>query len=86
MGSGVYHSLYPCSLCCFHCQPRKEDHSHVACTEIFQAEGAVGADGAVDYTVAAAPPGMGQYQLEVRVYPWHPLLTHPLEMGLMKSL
>jgi starch phosphorylase len=52
----------------------------------FQAEGAVGADGAVDYTVAAAPPGMGQYQLEVRVYPWHPLLTHPLEMGLMKSL
>jgi hypothetical protein len=29
---------------------------------------------------------MGQYQLQVRVYPWHPLLTHPLEMGLMKAL
>ncbi len=36
--------------------------------------------------VAAVPPGMGQYQLQVRVYPWHPLLTHPLEMGLMKTL
>jgi glycogen phosphorylase len=24
--------------------------------------------------------------LEVRLYPWHPLLTHPLEMGLLKSL
>jgi starch phosphorylase len=52
----------------------------------FSADGAVAADGAVEYTVAASPPGMGQYQLEVRVYPWHPLLSHPLEMGLMKTL
>jgi glycogen phosphorylase len=42
--------------------------------------------GSAVYEVAAVPPGMGQYQLQVRVYPWHPLLTHPLEMGLMKSL
>jgi glycogen phosphorylase len=52
----------------------------------FAASGAVADDGAVNYSVAAVPPGTGQYQLEVRVYPWHPLLTHPLEMGLMKSL
>jgi starch phosphorylase len=52
----------------------------------FEAAGAVHADGSIDYKVAADPPGMGQYQLQVRVYPWHPLLTHPLEMGLMKSL
>ena len=30
-------------------------------------------------------PTAGQYQLEVRIYPWHPLLTHPLEMGLLKT-
>jgi starch phosphorylase len=47
---------------------------------------AVSAEGTAEFTVAAAPPGTGQYQLQVRVYPWHPLLTHPLEMGLMKSL
>ncbi len=41
--------------------------------------------GAAVFEVAAKPPGMGQYQLQVRVYPWHPLLTHPLEMGLMKT-
>jgi len=54
--------------------------------ERFSVAGAAAADGSVDYEVAAVPPGMGQYQLEVRVYPWHPLLTHPLEMGLMKTL
>ena len=37
------------------------------------------------FEVAAVPPGTGQYQLQVRVYPWHPLLAHPLEMGLMKT-
>jgi starch phosphorylase len=52
----------------------------------FRAADAVAADGTAEFTVAAAPPGMGQYQLQVRAYPWHPLLTHPLEMGLMKSL
>jgi glycogen phosphorylase len=41
-------------------------------------------DGTTTFDVAAVPPGTGQYQLQVRVYPWHPLLTHPLEMGLMK--
>jgi glycogen phosphorylase len=51
-----------------------------------QADSVVGADGAMGYSVAAAPPGTGQYQLQVRVYPWHPLLTHPLELGLMKTL
>jgi len=48
--------------------------------------GNVAADGTATFEVAAPPPGTGQYQLQVRVYPWHPLLTHPLEMGLMKTL
>jgi len=52
----------------------------------FSATGPANADGVATYEVSAIPPGTGQYQLEVRVYPWHPLLTHPLEMGLLKSL
>jgi starch phosphorylase len=52
----------------------------------FSPAGGPSADGSATYEVAAVPPGTGQYQLQVRVYPWHPLLTHPLEMGLMKSL
>jgi starch phosphorylase len=52
----------------------------------FRPTDAVSAEGTAEFTVAATPPGTGQYQLQVRVYPWHPLLTHPLEMGLMKSL
>ena len=52
----------------------------------FTAAGAPAADGSTRFEVAAVPPGTGQYQLEVRVYPWHPLLSHPHEMGLMKTL
>jgi starch phosphorylase len=53
---------------------------------LFTPSGSADADGGAVFEVAAVPPGTGQYQLEVRVYPWHPLLSHPLEMGLMKSL
>jgi starch phosphorylase len=71
----------PAPLCSFgHGQPSGQWRAE------FAAAGPVDADGAVTYDVAAIPPGTGQYQLEVRVYPWHPLLTHPLEMGLLKSL
>jgi len=52
----------------------------------FTPAGTAATDGTASFEIAAVPPGMGQYQLQVRVYPWHPLLTHPLEMGLMKTL
>ncbi|MEP7312617.1 MAG: alpha-glucan family phosphorylase [Pseudomonadota bacterium] len=42
--------------------------------------------GTTIFELSAQPPGTGQYQAEIRVYPWHELLSHPLEMGLMKSL
>ncbi len=48
--------------------------------------GTVAADGSAGFEVSAPPPGTGQYQLQVRAYPWHPLLSHPHEMGLMKTL
>ncbi len=44
------------------------------------------ADGAAVYELSAVAPGAGQYLPELRVYPWHELLTHPLEMGLMKRI
>jgi starch phosphorylase len=52
----------------------------------FTPSGETTADGATIYTLSSVPPGAGQYLAEVRVYPWHDLLTHPLEMGLMKTL
>jgi starch phosphorylase len=71
----------PSPLCSFgHGQPSGQWRAE------FSAAGPVMADGSATYEVGAVPPGTGQYQLEVRVYPWHPLLTHPLEMGLLKSL
>jgi starch phosphorylase len=42
-------------------------------------------DGASVYELSSIPPSTGQYEANVRVYPWHPLLAHPHEMGLMRS-
>jgi glycogen phosphorylase len=44
------------------------------------------ADGAAIYALQAAPPTAGQFAFEVRIYPWHALLAHPLELGLFKRL
>lgn len=51
----------------------------------FSSSGQTAPDGGVRYEVAAVPPLAGQYEMEVRVYPWHELLSHPLELGLMKT-
>ncbi len=42
--------------------------------------------GAAVFEMSAVAPGAGQYLPELRVYPFHELLTHPLEMGLMKRI
>jgi len=44
------------------------------------------ADGAVVFALDATPPECGQFGTEIRVYPWHELLAHPHELGLMKWL
>jgi starch phosphorylase len=44
------------------------------------------ADGAAVFALDAEPRACGQYAVEVRAYPWHELMTHPFEMGLMKWL
>ncbi|MEJ1960225.1 MAG: alpha-glucan family phosphorylase [Gammaproteobacteria bacterium] len=42
-------------------------------------------DGAV-FALDTQPSECGQFATELRVYPWHDLLKHPFEMGLMKRL
>ena len=44
------------------------------------------ADGTVVFALDIEPPECGQFRTEVRVYPWHELLSHPYELGLMKRL
>jgi starch phosphorylase len=44
------------------------------------------ADGAVIFALDVEPPECGQFRTEVRIYPWHELLSHPYELGLMKWL
>ena len=48
--------------------------------------GATEADGAIVYELDAAPPACGQFATQIRISPWHELLSHPYEMGLMKWL
>ncbi len=43
-------------------------------------------DGAAVFALDAEPPECGQFATEVRVYPWHDLLSHPYDLGLMKWL
>jgi starch phosphorylase len=43
-------------------------------------------DGGAVFALDANLIECGQFAIEVRIYPWHELLTHPFEMGLMKRL
>jgi len=48
--------------------------------------GEVDSDGSIVFALDAVPPECGQFGTEIRIYPWHDLLTHPYELGLMKWL
>jgi starch phosphorylase len=48
------------------------------------ADGGEGGDTA--FALDVEPEECGQFATEVRIYPWHELLTHPYELGLMKWL
>ena len=43
-------------------------------------------DGAAVFALDAEPPGCGQFATEMRIHPWHELLTHGHDLGLMKWL
>jgi len=51
-----------------------------------QPTGRSDSDGSTLYALQAAPPASGQYAFEVRIYPVHEMLAHPLELGLLKRL
>ncbi len=48
----------------------------------FVAQGA-DAGGEHRFALDLAPEWCGRLDLRIRAYPWHELLTHPLELGLM---
>jgi len=43
-------------------------------------------DGAAVFALDAQPVECGQFATQIRIYPWHELLSHPFELGLMKEL
>jgi starch phosphorylase len=48
--------------------------------------GETNSDGSQVYTLDSAPPSAGRFSTEVRIRPTHALLSHPLELGLLKRL
>jgi glycogen phosphorylase len=55
-------------------------------TTALSSTGEVDSDGSIVFALDALPPECGQFATEVRIYPWHDLLSHPYELGLMKWL
>jgi starch phosphorylase len=43
-------------------------------------------DGAAVFALDAQPVECGQFATQIRIYPWHELLSHRFELGLMKEL
>ena len=48
--------------------------------------GETDSDGSTVYELAASPQSSGQFAFEIRIYPWHELLSQPFELGLLKRL
>ena len=54
--------------------------------ETLKATGEIEGDGAAVFALDAQPQECGQFATELRIYPFHDLLRHPFELGLMKRL
>ena len=52
----------------------------------FEWEGVVTDAGEHRFVLQVTPEICGKLEYRVRVYPWHELLTHPFEMGMMRWL
>jgi len=63
-------------------EPPREGHW----TAMLKSTGELEADGATVFALDAQPLECGQFATEVRIFPWHELLSHPYELGLMKRL
>ena len=53
---------------------------------VLQATGEKDSDGSDVFALDVEPKECGQFATEVRIYPWHELLSHAHEVGLMKWL
>jgi len=49
----------------------------------FAADGAADSGGKRRFVLELAPDICGRLDYRIRAYPWHELLTHPFELGLM---
>ena len=59
---------------------------HAAAIELFRPTGERAEDGAHVFASACTPPWCGRLGAAVRVVPYHALLSHPYELGLMRWL
>jgi glycogen phosphorylase len=64
---------------------RSERHDD-AWRALLQPNGEIDSDGSAVYELHATPPNCGQFAFEIRIFPWHEMLAHPLEMGLLRQL
>jgi len=53
---------------------------------MLKATGEQETDGSTVFALDAQPLQCGQFATELRIFPWHELLSHPYELGLMKRL
>jgi starch phosphorylase len=52
----------------------------------FEWEGVMTEQGEHRFVLQLTPEMCGKLDYKIRVYPWHELLTHPFEMGMMRWL
>jgi starch phosphorylase len=52
----------------------------------FEWEGVMTEEGEHRFVLQVTPEMCGKLEYRIRVYPWHELLTHPFEMGMMQWL
>jgi starch phosphorylase len=64
----------------------RSDWQDDAWRALLRPTGETDSDGSAVYELNAPPPNCGQFAYEIRIYPWHDMLSHPLELGLLKRL
>lgn len=64
----------------------RTDQHDDAWRALLRPNGEIDSDGSIVYELQAIPPNCGQFAFEIRIFPWHDMLAHPLEMGLLRRL
>jgi starch phosphorylase len=64
----------------------RADQHDDAWRALLRPNGEIDSDGSTVYELQAMPPNCGKFAFEIRIFPWHDMLAHPMEMGLLKRL